>query len=231
MNQGLYSGVAAMRAAERRLEAVTANLVHVGTPAYKAQATATRAFALPNSRETQVGTTTSTRHEQGDLRASGDPLHLALDGPGFFVVEGQRGELVTRRGDFALDPGGVLVDCEGHAVVFEGRAARLDPTGPTVTIDGAGQVRQGEVEVGRLRIVDYAHPEQLERLNGGYFLAHPRAEERIHGAIVHQGALEASNSSAVDQLVELVQVQRSFESAARVMNLIEQSYKSLIERR
>ncbi len=229
MNQGLYSGVAATRAAERRLEAVTSNLANVGTPAYKGQATATRAFSL--GKDTQVATVFTTRHEQGDLRRTGDPLHLALDGPGYFLVEGPEGELATRRGDFRLDAAGVLVDNEGLPVAFEGRAARIDPGGPTITIDGSGTVRQGEGEVGRLRLVDFADPDALERLGGGLLRLRPETPPQPATAVVHQGTLEQSNVSAVNQLVELVQVQRSFESASRLMGLIDQSYRSLIERR
>lgn len=231
MNQGLYSGVGAMRAAERRLEAITVNLSNVNTPGFKTQGATTTSFRLPGSNETQARTTLGTRHTPGDITTSSDPLHLALDGPGFFVVEGPTGELVTRRGDFSLDGNGVLVDSSGLPVAFEGSAGRIDPTGDPLTIDGSGLVRQGNADVGRLRIVDFERPEQLERINGWLFRPSPRAEERASGAAVHQGSLELSNASAVDQLVELVQVQRGFESAARMMGLIDQSYKSLIERR
>lgn len=231
MNQGLYSGVAAMRASERRLEAITANLANSGTPGYRAQTSTSTAFQLGTSEHSEVRTTFGTRHTQGDLLPSSDPLHLALHGPGYFVVEGPQGELVTRRGDFSLDASGVLVNTQGMPVAFEGRAGRIDPTGETITVDGSGALRQGAREIGRLRLVDFEHPAELERINGEFFRQSPQALERASGAQVHQGTLEGSNAAAVDQLIELVGVQRSFEAASRLMGLIEQSYKSLIERR
>lgn len=231
MNHGLYSGVAAMRSAERRLESVTLNLSNAATPGYRAQTSTTQAFSLGTQGHEGLHTGSSTSHVQGDLATSGDPLHLALEGPGFFVVEGPQGELLTRRGDFSLDASGVLVNYQGLPVVFEGSAARIDPLGESIAIDGAGTVRQGTREVGRLRLVDFEEPRALERISGEFFSATPRARERAAGARVHQGSLESSNASAVDQLIELVGVQRSFESASRLMGLIEQSYKSLIERR
>ena len=42
-----------------------------------------------------------------------------------------------------------------------------------------------------------------------------------------QGALEGANSSAVDELIELVRVQRQFESATRLMTTIDASYQRL----
>ncbi len=220
-----------MRSAERRLESVTLNLSHAATPGYRAQTSTTQSFSLGAHGHEGLHTGLSTRHTQGDLAPSGDPLHLALEGPGFFVVEGPQGELLTRRGDFSLDAAGVLVNYQGLPVAFEGRTARIDPLGESIAIDGAGTVRQGTREVGRLRLVDFEDPAALERISGEFFSATPQARERAAGARVHQGSLEASNSAAVDQLIELVGVQRSFESASRLMGLIEQSYKSLIERR
>lgn len=231
MNHGLYSGVAAMRSAERRLESVTLNLANAATPGYRAQTSSTRTFSVGALGHEQLTTGLSTRHTQGDLTPSGDPLHLAIEGPGFFAVEGPQGELLTRRGDFSLDASGVLVNYQGLPVVYEGRAGRIDPLGEPIAIDGAGTVRQGTNEVGRLRVVDFEDPAALERISGEFFRAPEDARERATEARVRQGSLEASNSSAVDQLIELVGVQRSFESASRLMGLIEQSYKSLIERR
>ena len=53
----------------------------------------------------------------GTLKSTSESLHLALEGPGFFVVETSDGEALTRRGDFRLDPEGRLVTQAGLPVI------------------------------------------------------------------------------------------------------------------
>ena len=229
MNIGLYSGVSAARSSERRLETISSNLANLDTPAFKRVSTGTRAFQLPGRGPQEFGLTThsTTDFSQGNLEFSANPLHLALQGPGFFVVDSPEGELLTRNGAFHVDQNGLLQTDEGHPVSWAMAGAPIDPTGEVVTVDGAGLVRQGRQELGRLRVVDYARPEDLELLGGGYFLAGPGNQEQPSAAVVHQGMLEASNVSGIDELVAMISVQRSFESAQSVMRLINQSYSRL----
>ncbi len=221
-----------MAAAERRLEAVTTNLANLETPGFKGLRAATRAFALPgNADESTVRTEFTVRHDQGEIVPSGSPTHLALDGPGFFAVEGTEGELYTRRGTFHLTGDGALVTEEGRPVAWEGPAGRIDPVGEPLVIDGTGAVRQGARSVGKLRIVAFEDPRVLEPIGGELFRAPAGAVETTPTATVHQGALERSNVSSVDALVELIQVQRGFEAASRLVQTVSQSYARLLERR
>lgn len=232
MNRGIYTGAAAMAAAERRLEAVTTNLANLETPGFRGLRAATRAFTLPeNPEETDLRTEFTVRHEQGEIVPSGSPTHLALDGPGFFAIEGAEGELYTRRGTFHLTGDGALVTEEGHPVVWEGATGRIDPAGEPLVIDETGAVRQGTRSVGKLRIVAFEDPGALEVLGGELFRAPATAIETAPAARVHQGALERSNVSSIDALVELVQVQRGFEAASRLVQIVSQSYARLLERR
>lgn len=221
-----------MSAAERRLEAVTANLANLETPGYKGLRATTRAFSLPaNPEETDLRTEFQVRYEQGEIVPSGSPTHLALDGPGFFAVEGVEGELYTRRGTFHLSADDALVTEDGRPVAWQGAVGRIDPVGEPIVIDETGAVRQGTRSVGKLRIVAFADPRLLEQVGGELFRAPANAVETTPQARVHQGALERSNVSSVDALVELVQVQRGFESASRLVQIVSQTYARLLERR
>lgn len=229
MNIGLYSGVSAASSSSRRLEAISSNLANLDTPAFKRVSTATRAFRLPGQRpeDFQLTTHAATDFSQGLLQQSASPYHLALEGSGFFVIDGPEGELLTRNGAFHVDQNGLLLTDEGHPVSWTTPRAAIDPTGEIVAIDGAGLVRQGDQEIGRIRIVDYAKPEELKMLGGGHLLAQRGNVELPAMATVHQRMLEASNVSGIDELVAMINVQRSFESAQSVMRMIDQSYGRL----
>lgn len=229
MSQGLYEGVAAMHAAERRMEAITSNLANLGVHGFKRRSLATNSFdaVLQGAVQRQIGTRTVVDHAQGTLVQSDGAYDLALAGRGFFAVETARGEAYTRNGQFRVDDAGVLQTLEGLPVAWEGARGTIDPTGDHVRVDPEGHVFQGEQPVGQLRVVDFDRPEALRQDRGGYYHA-PRGVEQVpHGAAVRQGVLEAANVSAVDEMVAMIGAQRSFESATRLMQMIDQTYRRL----
>ncbi len=133
MDTGLYNGVSALRTAEKRLEAITANLANVDTPGFKRQAGATQAFTVPAAEGyLEVDTRHRSDFSQGDLERSSSPYHLAIDGRGWFVVEGESGELYTRRGNFRVDGAGILKSSEGHPVAWETSGGLIDSHGDIV---------------------------------------------------------------------------------------------------
>ena len=232
MDTGLYSGVSALRTAEKRLEAITANLANVDTPGFKRQGGATQAFTVPAAEGyLEVDTRHRSDFSQGDLERSSSPYHLAIEGRGWFVVDGASGELYTRRGNFRVDGAGILQSAEGQPVAWETSGGIVDPHGDIVQIDSEGVVRQGESEIGRIRVVDFANDEALSSVGGGYYTATESANELPAEGSVHQGHLESSNVSSMDELVAMITVQRSFESANRLVQMINRTYERLLQQR
>ncbi len=218
-----------MRASERQLDAIAANLANLDSPAYKRQNTVTHAFEVGTGerRHTSIVTQSKIDFSQGEISRSGNPLDFALEGDGFFVVETPSGEAYTRSGSFNLDSQGALLTADGHPVAWDGARGRVDPVGEPVTVDGAGVARQGATQIGTLRLVDFANRDALTLDREGYFHAGRGTARVTPTAIVHQGAIEKSNSSSIDELVAMIRVQRGFESAASLVRSIDQSYRRL----
>lgn len=233
VNSGLNSIVASMRTSQTRMEAITTNLSNLSTPGYKKVGTAVRAFQVPGQPDgtLEIVARSQVDFVQGNLQSSSNPYHLALQGPGFFAVEGYDGELFTRRGTFRVDDQGVLQTDEGFAVAWEGRQGRVDPVGEAVTIDGTGVVRQGNENIGTLRVVDFDRPDQLTQIGGGYYQAGRGLRETKTEAVVYQSTIEASNVAGVEELVNMINVQRNFESATQMMKMVDESYKRLNQAR
>lgn len=229
MDTGFYQGVAATRIHEKRLESIASNLANVGTNGFKRQATASRAFEIGTGerKHIEVVEQASTDHSQGMVEHTGNPLDLALDGEGFFAVDGPTGIGYTRDGAMHLDDKGVLQTAQGFPVVWEGSRGQIKSVGEPVTVDGSGEVRQGAATIGRIRVVDFANRAGLEQDGNGLWRAPAGAREQSATAIVHQGALERSNVNAMDELVALIVTQRGMETATNVMKTIDQSYKRL----
>ncbi len=230
MTGGTYSGVAALRAQEKRLEAVAHNLANANTPAFKRSTSITEGFRVVQRDRTdqQPKTRHQRNYAQGELKRTDVPTHLALTGHGFFAVEGDAGELYTRDGSFRVDDDGVLQTSEGYPLAWDGPRGRIESAGTPITFEPDGTVMQDGRALGQIKIVDFADPQALELDGSGFYYAPIGLAEVPSEASVHQGALEGSNSSPVDELIELIRIQRNFESVTRMMSQVDQTYQRLV---
>ncbi len=232
MDTSLFHGVAAMRSAERQLESIAHNLANSDTPAYKRRSTVTQTFRLERNGSGDEQPRTSQRIDfaQGQLERTQIATHFALDGQGFFAVEGPKGEVYTRNGTFRLDNTGVLQTTEGYPVAWQGSTGAIDPVGEPIRVETDGTVRQGVKELGKLKLAGFDDLEALSQNELGYWVAPRGLQPGESDAAVLQGVLEGSNTSSIDELVAMIRVQRSFESSARMLAMIDESYQRLTSR-
>ena len=233
---GMTSTANALRYWERRQEVVANNLANVSTDGFKAE----RAFAsLVAGAVPTIETQTDLR--AGTVRPTGNPLDLAVGGDGFFVVETPAGERLTRGGALRLDDEHRLVTAAGDPVLGEGGPIVLDPEmmarandaaasaggagaagEALVRVDREGAVHVGGTLVGTLRLERVPAGSRLDHAGGGQVV--PPADRRPippEERDVRQGALEESNVSSVDALVEMISVQRAYASVQKAMTTLD----------
>ncbi|MBI4873287.1 MAG: flagellar hook basal-body protein [Acidobacteria bacterium] len=172
-----------------------------------------------------------TDFSQGLLQPTGNPLHAALSGKGFFGVNGPSGPLYTRNGAFSLSKDGTLQTGEGYTVRAAGGAAiRAAGTGE-IEISRDGTVRESGQTLGQLEVMDFADPGKLVKQGGSYFRADgvkgvaPAANHEVH-----QGKLEASNVSGAEAAARMVGIMRQFEMLQKAITMAgEMNRKSVDE--
>ena len=214
---------------EGRLNVLASNLANISTNGFKRELVTAQESQIQRRLGPVSGVTNESLVDftQGNLIRTGRDLDLALDGSGFFAVEGEGGQLYTRDGSFHLTGEGVLVADDGRAVAWERQSGFIDATGLPVMVRADGEVRQGDQTIGTLRIVDFEDPHQLSRTADGYWLAPPDLDEAIPTANVHQGALEASNANPIEELIEMIALQRSFESVNSTFSGLTETFQRL----
>lgn len=232
MNVGLYRGTAALEVAERRLEMVTTNLANVATPGFKRHLSSHQGQLTGTSGDHySVSTKERVDFSQGQIASTGAALDLALDGDGFFEVEGPDGPLYTRNGRMRLSPEGTMTTGSGFPVAWASGGGVLNPTGEAILVGSDGSVTQGSKRVGRISVVSFPAQDRLQLTRGGYFAASPSLRRDPSTAMVHQGSIENSNADGISELVAMVAIQRTHESASKVMEMINQSYRRLHQAR
>jgi flagellar basal-body rod protein FlgF len=164
-----------------------------------------------------------TDFSQGALRSTGRELDLALEGPGFFVVDTPAGPRYTRAGAFVLTADGRLSTPDGLAVLGEAGPLTLRSPRPVVTAEG--EIREGSAAVGRLRIVEFPPETRLLKVGGTLFV--PEREEvaplPARATRVAQGALEAANVNPVQEMVGLISVLRAWEAYHRALQAMDET--------
>lgn len=228
---GLIEG--AMRADADALRVIGQNIANAEVTAYRRQISVTRtgfdevvdaqAAGMPMAPEVDV----VSDSRAGTLRATGEPLNLAIEGSGFFALQGPAGTLLTRRGDLHVSPEGLLVAASGEVVLGTDGPIHLGTTTPQVKADGT--ILEGADAIAQLRIVHVADERQLQSLGNGLFSVTDNAAIlEDAGSSVRQGYLESSNVNPTGEMVLLMETLRHFEAAQRYVHGYDQMLEKAI---
>ncbi len=196
----------------RRQEITAGNLAQSNTEAFKALRVAAHGSSDGSSPEAVQWTDWT----QGSLRSTGRPLDIALEGPGFLVVETPEGDRLTRGGSLQLDPDGRLIDSGGRSVL--GEQGPLYLFGSSVEVATDGSITVDGAAAGRLRLAVVDDLDGLAREDGGVFAPTSEVRSAPEGAVeVRQGSVEDANLDPITSLVDLISIQRAY--AANVQAL------------
>ena len=227
---------AGMLADVERLRAVSQNLANVSTLGYKREVVVMRPFmdmvdAL-STPSAGLGTanvvptlSATTDHSAGSLKFTANPLDICLEGDAYFIVRTERGEALTRQGNFRLDNAGRLVNASGSPVLGTAGEIRLTSSNPRISEDGG--VWEGSTQVASLRLARVTDPSQLERIGGGLYAATSAALALdAASARVRQGYVEVANVVAMDEMIHMIETVRHFEASQRLLR----GYDQMLDR-
>lgn len=160
-----------------------------------------------------------TDYSDGGLINTGNELDFAIQGEGFFKVQGQDGtQYYTRDGSFTLDLDGTLITKDGRTVLGTNGPINLSGTEISVTADGRLTI-DGEA-AGQLLIVNVANKEDLRKIGNGLYRPVENAEideQPFTGQVVN-GYIEGSNVDIIKEMVGMITGFRSYESSQKVIN-------------
>lgn len=204
------------------------NLANASTPGFR------KDLALYTGPTAASGLQPGVDLSVGQMQTSGNPLDVAINGEGYFVIEDAAGEVAySRRGDFRVDQNEFLTDGAGNRVLGQGGPINVPPYSEiNVGVDGTISLRPsgGEaaelVEIGRLQLVQ-AEPGQVLTKTLDGLLRSPVALFENAEVKVVSGALEGSNVNVVESLVTMIDLARRFESQVKLMQSAEENRASL----
>ena len=248
MNPALWISKTGLSAQDARLTTISNNLANVNTTAFKKDRTLFADLFYQNQRSagspldqqnttptgTQYGTGvkivgTQKEFSVGNIQNTGQKLDVAITGDGFFQVQLANGDIgYTRAGNFQRNQDGVLTTAEGLPLQPQ---IEIPANTTDIQIGKDGTVRAtvaGETdpqELGQLTLVNFMNPAGLEAEGDNLYQATAASGEATEGTPgedglgqLEQGALEGSNVQVVEEMVDMITVQRAYEMNAKMVS-------------
>jgi flagellar basal-body rod protein FlgF len=211
-------------AAERlvtKLENVTNNLANASTIGFKEEFL--RSISendLLNQQENQASSKSPMINmSQGMIQQTGNALDVAIDGEGFFTIQTKDGEAYTRKGNFHLNKSGEIVTSAGEPVL--GDRGTIVAKGKEIKIDQQGLITVDGGQIGKLKIVTFDQPKMLERAGNGVYSAPATAGVKVkQDPQLITNSVELSNVNAVQQMVTMIEIQRTMETYQKLIQTI-----------
>jgi flagellar basal-body rod protein FlgG len=177
--------------------------------------------------------------DQGDFQTTSNPLDLAIQGSGFFQVQMPNGQTAyTRAGNFQLDSSGNVVTANGNPllpnVTIPSNALSISVgTDGTVSVTLPNQTQTQTL--GTIQLAMFPNSGGLNSIGQNLFLATTASGDPVVGTpggtqglgTIQQGSLEQSNVNVVDEFVNMILAQRSYESNSRVVKASDEMMQQL----
>jgi flagellar basal-body rod protein FlgF len=223
MDRLIYTAASGAKHILEQQATTSHNLSNLSTTGFRAQLDVFRAVpveggALP-TRAFVVDNTIGADYSTGPLQITGRELDVAIKGKGWFVVQMPDGsEAYTRNGALQMSQNGLL-QTGGQTVQGEGGPITIPPdvtvtVGPDGTISTipTGQAPAASTVLGRLKLVNPNEADLVRGDDGLFRLKNGGAAQPDPQVAVAGGALEGSNVSAIDSMVQMISLARSFET-------------------
>jgi len=239
MNNAFYIGATGMQAQQLNVDTIANNLANVNTVGYKKGVVAFSDLMVREAEQTGasdavqpslmtgigVGIARMGRmFDAGDMKKTGSPFDVAIQGDGFFEVmlpDGARA--YTRGGTLKVNADGQLATQAGYPLK-PGIAIPDGVQNFSITTDGRVQFtvpgQAGTVEAGQLELVHFANPSMLSVQGDNLFRANSASGDAMaedSGSSVMQGTLESSNVKMIDEMVNLMLAQRAYEASMKIV--------------
>jgi len=237
MDSGYYAAMTGLVARTQALDIAATNLSNASTPGYRSEQEYFRSVLLgPDAQDSQLGKTVNNfgllggdllNLSQGAIQQTGNPLDLAVEGEGFFMVQSPNGPRYTRDGGFHRTPQGQLVTEAGDAVLSStGQKIPLPPGQVTVGADGTVSVAGGVVAM--VGVYTFPKGTQLTPEGVNRYVAPEDVKPVISkNGTIHQGAIEGANQGVIPGTMNLMLIQREAEMMQKALTVFHTEFNKI----
>ncbi|RWX77001.1 flagellar basal-body rod protein FlgF [Neorhizobium lilium] len=238
MQSGIYVGISAQMALERRLNTIADNMANMNTVGFRA--TEVKFDQLVSNIDNNISASVSFVSQgndylstrAGEMQQTGNPLDFAVKGDAWLALDTPSGQVLTRDGRFTMAETGELLSIRGYPVLDAGGGPiQLDRTAgpPSVGVDG--RIFQNGKAVASIGLFQADLSKGFLRYDNSGVLpsggAQPVVDNKDVGIL--QGYIEQSNVNGIGEMTQLISVNRNFESISSLMSSTENTFTDAIK--
>lgn len=252
MIKALNTAATGMQAQSTSLENIANNLANVHTTGFKKSRAEFEDLLYQTIKEPGSQTSAGTMHpagvqvglgvkvaavqkdmEVGPPKVTGRDLDVMIEGNGFFPIQMPDGQIAyTKDGSFTKDGNGRLTDKNGYPLIPE-IVVPQDATKVNIAEDGSVTMLQGNsltpTQIGEIQVVGFVNPIGLKSMGKNLYMPTPSSGQPQQGkpgengtGRLSSGQLEGSNVNVVNEMIDMIQTQRSYESSSKVIQAADQ---------
>lgn len=257
MLKSLNTAATGMAAQQDNMDVIANNIANVSTSGFKKSraefedliyhtvkepgaATGMNSFS-PNGVQTGLGVRTASVQKDmasGSAVITKNPFDMQIEGNGFFQVQTPDGQTAyTRDGAFKKDPNGRLIDKNGNLMLPQisipsaVAGIEISPSGEVLAmVDGTSAPQT----IGQIELANFVNPAGLRAMGKNLFAQTPSSGQAITSqpgqngtGQIAQGQVEASNVNIVDEMVNMINAQRAFETNSKVIQASDQMLQGI----
>ncbi|MCG5243702.1 flagellar basal-body rod protein FlgF [Azospirillum doebereinerae] len=235
MENSIYVALSRQMSLQRQLDVTSNNIANMNTTGYKNQRMLFTEFLEKPGLHEKVSFVQDRAVVRdlsvGAMTQTGNPMDLALTGHGYFTVDTASGPRYTRAGNFKLNDQRQMVDGGGLPVLADNGQPITIPAGTSdVKVSGDGTVSTELGPVGKLNVVTFKNEQLMTEVGSGLYVSDEQPQPAPADTKVAQGLLEGSNVKPVVEMTQMIEVQRSYMSAQKVIENEHERIRSMIQK-
>ncbi|MGV8996846.1 MAG: flagellar basal-body rod protein FlgF [Parvibaculaceae bacterium] len=225
MDNALLIGLSRQSAMAREMSTIANNLANMNTTGFKSSSMLFDEYMMPTASEDSPDKSLSFVQDygqyrnmaDGEMKSTANPLDVAISGEGMFSVQTPQGTQYTRIGHFQINDQGQLVTQQGMPVLGDsGAPLTFSKDEGTITIARDGTVSTENGQRGKIGLVTFGNMQDLKSNGDGLYTttqtATPVADPKMA-----QGSIEGSNVNSIVEMTNMIDVQRAYISAAKLV--------------
>jgi flagellar basal-body rod protein FlgG len=166
-------------------------------------------------------TTQVVDFSSGSISETNNPTDFAIDGGALFAIQTGKGIRFTRAGTFQLNKDHYLVNKDGYQVLGENGPIKLDNANISVTEEG--QIMQDGQVVNSFQLFSTKNMKKQ-----GDTLYSNDSPEQASKYRVLQGFLEHSNVNPVREMVQMINITRSYDANQKALTSHDETLDKLV---
>lgn len=221
------------KALRKQMEVCTDNLANAKTPGFQKEVLRLTESSHNKTLTHPISMVKIDKIERittpGAITKTGNPFDIAIDGSGYFRIDTPDGERYTRNGQFGINSNNQIITAQGFPLSSGGSPIQIPDNTAHVIINEQGVVFADNNRIGTITAYQFENEQTLVRMGDGLMMS-DQAPIEAQNIRFMQGAVVESNINMVEEIVHMIDIQRSYQAGQQLVDSEDERRRNSIDR-